>query len=508
MAVTKIQTPNQFQIKKFEGAGAPNFIDSQYIGTLLEPDKAHIFEKMYMKLFSARQRFIMHKPLIGGTGTKNGTISGGTIELDKELFQWKLYGADYRYAVITENLELGNTTPGLNQSLVKIKIDIDYFHAPDIISLEDPDILLDIVDGPIPDDTGSIYLCRVSSDNNASFVNPIYLQTGRRVTKVSNSVGTELNTIGGSSRPFPGYVMLENQIGRFANTSAVTDEAWRTQGQGIIYYTDKDGKSKTTNKFLPLAEARLVETHYMDIEYFMMYGKRSTGKDTNGYIKRKGSGLREQLKDSWNRYSTGVMTEDMLTEYLMDIFFSRVDESDRKQIAYTGTVGSIQLHKLLAARASGLGLTILDSHWIKSANDGNPRHLSYGAQYTHYSGVEGIEFSVDKLWYYDSKEFNGIPHPFYPKYPIDSGRLTFLNWGTAPNAADEYNGSNNIMMLKRKDVFSNVVKAGRLKPSGLVASGEVNDLTPGYTHFIESSAGIVLFDPTQCGEIITDVNVM
>jgi len=130
------------------------------------------------------------------------------------------------------------------------------------------------------------------------------------------------------------------------------------------------------------------------------------------------------------------------------------------------------------------------------------------AQYTHYSGVEGIEFSVDKLWYYDSKEYNGIPHPYYPKYPIDSGRLTFLNWGTTQSAADEYNGSNNIMMLKRKNVFTNVVKAGRLKPSGPVPSGEVNSLTPGYEHFIESSAGLVVFDPTLCGEIITDVNMM
>jgi hypothetical protein len=380
---TSFSTPSQFQIKKFDGGGAPNFIDSQYIGSLLQTGKPHMFEKMYMKLFSARQRFIMHKPLIGGTGAKNGMIAGGTLEIESDVFRWKLYGADYRYGTITENLEEGNATPGINGSIFKIKMDLDYLHAPDILSLEDPEYQLEIVDGPIADDVSSIYMVRLVSDRPDSYVDPSYLEAGRKVSKVSNTVGTELNTIGGSSRPFPGHLMLENQIGRYANTSTVTDEAWRTHGMGTIpfSYTTAEGKRKSTEKIIPLAEARLVETHYMDIEYSLMYGKRGTRKQENGYIKRTGSGLRESLKDSWLKYSNGFMTEDGLTEYLMDIFFSRLDESERKQVAYTGTVGSIQLHKLLAARAQSL-LTV-DTHWIREVSK-SPRHLAYGAQYTHY----------------------------------------------------------------------------------------------------------------------------
>ena len=377
--VQQFTTPSQLVIKTFAGAGAPNFVDSQYVGTLLESGKAHMFEKMYMKLFSARQRFIQHKPLIGGTGAKNGSIAGGTLEIDSELFRWKLYGADYRYGIIQENLEAGNATPGINGSIVRINLDLDYLHAPDIISLADPQYQLEIVDGPIYGDTGVgvVYLTKLVTDNPGFFIDPQYLIGGAKVSKVSTTVGTELNTIGGSSRPFPGYLMLENQLGRFASTMTVTDEAWRTQGMASIplMYTTKEGKRESAEKFLPVAEARLVETHYMDIEYAMMYGQKSTGKATNGYIKRTGAGLRQQLKDSWNKYTSGIMTEDMLVEYLMDIFFSRVDEEDRKQVAYTGTVGSMQLHKLLAARAQAL-LTV-DTHWIKEVAK-NPRHLSYG----------------------------------------------------------------------------------------------------------------------------------
>lgn len=298
---TQFATSSTLVIKTYKGEGAPTFVDSQYIGKLLETGKPHMFENMYMKLFSARQRFIMHKPLIGGTGAKNGSISGGTLEIDSEQFRWKLYGADYRYGVIQENLEAGNATPGINGSIVRLNIDLDYLHMPDIVALEDPQYQLELVDGPIAGETGvaNIYLAKLVTDNPGFFIDPIYLEAGRKVSKVSNSVGTELNEIGGSSRPFPGYLMLENQIGRFANTMAVTDEAWRTQGQGTIQfpYVGSDGKRKVIEKFLPLAEARLVETHYMDIEYAMMYGQRSTGKSKNGYIKRTGSGLRQQLKD-------------------------------------------------------------------------------------------------------------------------------------------------------------------------------------------------------------------
>lgn len=504
---TTINTPSQFVIQKHVGAGAPNYVDSQYIGQALQAGKPHMFEKLYMKMFSARSRFWESKPLIGGTGAKDGKIAGGTLEIKSDLFQWKLYGADTRTGRIVENLEAGNATVGINNSTFRIKIDLDYLHAPDVISLEDPEYQIEIIDGPIAEDVASIYICRLQTDNPSAFIDPTFLEQGRGVNKVSTSVGTELNTIGGSSRPFPGHLVLENQIGRFASTMTVTDEAWRTQGMLTIpmEYTDSMGKRQTTQKLLPLVEARIVDTHYTEIEYSMMYGKRSTRPAPNGYIKRTGSGLREQLKDSWNKYTSGMITEDLLVEYLMDVFFSRVDEGDRKQTAQTGTVGSLQLHRMLASRAQSL-LTV-DTHWVKELSK-NPRHLSYGSQFTHYQGPEGIEFMVNKLWQYDNKEYNSIPHPYFPKFPIDSGRFTFLNWGTAKAAGDEYSGSNNIMMLKRENVFANIIKPGRLKPTGPVTSGEVTSLVPGYEHFIESSAGIVVFDPTLCGEIITDVNAM
>ena len=50
-------------------------------------------------------------------------------------------------------------------------------------------------------------------------------------------------------------------------------------------------------------------------------------------------GLRQQLRDGWIQYYNGPLTVDLLKEYLLDIFFSREDEQNRKVVAMTGTLG-------------------------------------------------------------------------------------------------------------------------------------------------------------------------
>lgn len=105
---------------------------------------------------------------------------------------------------------------------------------------------------------------------------------------------------------------------------------------------------------------------------------------------------------------------------------------------------------------------------------------------------------------YDSTRYNNIPHPFYPSKPIDSGRLTFTHWGSSRKAED---GSyNNIMAIKRKNTFRSFYVPGSYTPSGPIKSGAANSKVAGYSHFMEGTIGIVMFDPTLGGELITDVN--
>jgi len=67
----------------------------------------------------------------------------------------------------------------------------------------------------------------------------------------------------------------------------------------------------------------------------------------------------------------------------LNIFFSRVDESDRNIVALTGTLGSILFHNMLASEASGY--FTVDSHFIQQVKK-NPNQLAFGAQFTTYQG--------------------------------------------------------------------------------------------------------------------------
>jgi len=491
-----ITTPNQFVIKKYEGAGG-NFIDSNYLGALGETGKPYVFENLMLRLYSSRSQFMTNKPLLGMTAAKDGAMSGGNIEIDQLIYRWRLQGAEHRYGIILENLESTNTTPGLNGSLIRIKTDIDYYKEPDVLNLEDPEYPLEIIGSAVPDGAGYIYTLRLMTDNPAVFVPAELLEAGRRLNKMTTSVVQELNDRGGTIQS-PSSMMLESQIGSFAMEGTVTDEAWRTQGMLTIPF--KVNGTQVT-KYLPMFENKLNETFYQDIEAALWYGKRSVREGFNKYTKYTGPGLREQMKDSWNKYTASPWTEDLLFEFLMDIYFARIDEDDRKTAGFSGTVGKMMLHRLLAARAQSL-LT-LDTHWVQKLSE-NPNHLSYGAQFTYYKGIAGIEFSMQCIPNYDSTRYNNIPHPFFPNKPIDSGRLSFTHWGSSKKAEDgQYN---NIMSIKRKNTFRSFYVPGSFTPSGPIKSGAANSKVAGYTHFMEGTMGIVMFDPTMGGELITDVN--
>lgn len=68
------------------------------------------------------------------------------------------------------------------------------------------------------------------------------------------------------------------------------------------------------------------------------------------------------------------------------------------------------------------------------------------AQYTRYRGIEGIVIDLVKNGMYDSTQYCKIMHPDYPEFPIDSARMTFLDFGKS-------DGIKNIQMLRQKNTF-------------------------------------------------------
>ncbi len=486
--------PNSsFVIKHYDGFGG-NFIDSQYLGASYDTGKPHMFEDTLMRIYSAQSRFFTGKPFMGMTGGKG---KSNIKEIDTEIFRWRLQGAEDKSARVVELLDDSNTTPGLNNTTFRAKLDLGYFSEPDVLFSEDNEYPLAVQGEGIPDGTGFIYTFKIQGDDPSAFLDPANLQPGKQFNKVWTSVASEANDKFGTQQ-YTASFMLESQVSAFAEKFSVTDKAWREEGRLAVefMYKDANGNDVKASRFLPMAEAKMWNNLYMGMEAQLTYGKKQTQPGPGKYSIKTGPGLRQQLKDSWVEYYNGPLTVNFLQDYLLDIFFSREDETNRKVTLMTGTLGSQNFHYAVQAVANGY-LTV-DTNWVnKIASPVETPHLAYGAQFTRYRGPEGVVIDLIKNPLYDSTMFCKRMHPLYPNKPIDSARMTILDFGTA-------GGENNIQMLRVKDTFRWGYVAGTHTPTGPVKGGQAGALKAGYDMFTEGTAGMFIKDITRCGEIIYD----
>lgn len=484
---------NHIQTRVYDGFGG-NFFDSDMLAAAYDAGKPHVFDKLMGQVFSSTDRF-NGKPLIGMTLAK-----GKTAEIDNEVYRWKLVGAQEKNLRIVEELDGNATTgatPGINRSEFRIKLDEGWYAYPDVIEGEHDDYKLEIVDGPFQDGNGYIYTVKLQTDSFQKYVPPTILEVGKEFSKVWTSVPSEFNSDFGTMQ-FGSSFELECQLGAYAQEFMVTDKAMREDGRLAIPvpFRGKDGKVKTQEKWMPLAEAKNEDELYKGIEYAAWKGEKSTSVAKNGYLKRTGPGVRQQLRDGHTMFYSGALTESMLEDYLDGIFFSRVSEGDRKITAMTGSMGAIAFHNLLASAASSF-LTV-DTNYIQRLG-GNPRHLSYGAQYTHYQGLNGIEVDLVINPLYDDPHFCKRMHPVYTNKPLDSWRMTFMDFGKNGN------GDDNIQFLSVKDTRRYGYLPGTVGPMGPIKGGALHSKKAGCEFVTEGTGGVVIYDVSRGGELILEI---
>lgn len=176
-------------IQRYEGFGG-NFVDSDYLGASYKTGAPHVFENTLAKIYSSKNRFFSGKPLLGMTGAKTGMVK----EIESEIYRWALQGAEYKCARVMENLESGSVAPGLNHTTIRVKLDLPYYDAPDVLMGEDPEYPLEIV-SKIQEGSGTIYTLRLQGDDPSRYLPPHYLEVGREFSKVWTSVSSEYKTV-------------------------------------------------------------------------------------------------------------------------------------------------------------------------------------------------------------------------------------------------------------------------------------------------------------------------
>lgn len=482
---------SSFIVERLPSFGG-TFVDSQYLGHSYETGNPHVFENTITKIFSSKNNLYTGKLITNMTGSK----VGGTTEIDTEIYRWTLQGAEEKSARVVENLESSNNTPGLGLLPFKLKLDLNYYAMPDVLFGEDNEYPLAIQEGPIADGTGYIYTVKLQGDNPAVFVPATMLEPGKEFNKVWTSTQSEYNGVFGGQQ-YPNSFKLESQVGAFAQKFTVTDKAWREEGRlKVEFLYTVDGKTKKATRFLPMAEAKMWNELYKSMEAQLVYGKKQTQPGPDGYWIKTGPGLRQQMKDSWVQYYNGPLSISQLKDFLLDIFITRIPESERRTVVHTGTLGAQLFHDALVAISNGF-LTV-DTNWVnKIASPVETPHLAYGAQFTRYNGPHGVTIDLMVNELYNNRDYCKRMHPQYPNLPVDSARFTFMDFGTSE-------GMNNIQMLKVKDTFRWGYVAGTHTPTGPVKGGQAGAMKAGYDMFCEGTAGLWIKDITRCGEFIYD----
>ena len=486
-----------------EGLGGNSFNSTHLINTygLDKPHNLSADAKNIATLFSATDRY-QDKPIIGMTEAK-----GKKTYLTSSHFTWKLRGYRKQKLRIKEVIET-SLRPGENMQTFEVVLDRPWFKYPDILIGENSEYPVEVV-SMRPRGLNFAYTLKLQTDDAARFFPKELLEIGREFMKVSTSVADEMNQDYGTMQ-FNSVFELRSITGNVAEKVQFTDKALRvdknsgeskeTLSQWRVPFLDN--KNKTYYNFMPMAEAEVWNNVYEDVEWALNYSRKSFGKSPQGYVTKTIPGLRQQIEFGHNMTHNGNLTLSRLDEWISAIYRGRKDATAaaRKLVLMTGEMGSLMFSQMVASEASSF-LTV-DNYFISGKD---PRHLSFGAQFTHYRGTNGLDITVMLNPHYDNPDYCPQTHPLFPDTTIDSWRMDILDFGSTAEQGSVGTMSNNIEMVCEKHADVYYSSTGKWDPkSGMPITNGAEGLgggVGGYSMQVEKSFGLLIRDVSRLGSI-------
>ena len=456
-----------------------NFTETNHLGAafMAEP---HKFDKVLTRVFTASR--IADNPL---TAMTKGM--GRTSEISSFDWEWELMGSSTRPLIAIEDMETG-TTPGKYGAEFRIKLDEDWFKPGDVITPGDKKYLCRIQREPVADGDGFVYYVQLMGDDQNAFMDPDYTKVGVQWSKLFSVYEEGGDQSGSTTYAMP--MKLRSNLSTYRKEYSVTGDA---ANQALVTaLMDANGKVYKDYKWLKYAEAEYWIQWYKEKERGLWYGQTNNSvSGANGRTARTGPGVQELLADSHvHHYS--MLTEKLIREYLLDIFFGRVDMSNRNIVAYTGEYGMLAFHQAMMNASSPFLTT--DTKFIQGSGD----NLSFGGQFVKYNGPNGITLTLRHNPVYDDREINFKQHSSL-LVPIESMRFTFLDFGGKA-------GMSNIKYVHKKGGYKLGYVSGLQTPYGANKGGLMSNAKDAYTMIVHDQCGVQIDDVTRCGELILTEN--
>ncbi len=424
---------------------------------------------------------------------------GRSKEVDNVIYRWPLMGDSRKAVPITVSQATfndGGSTPGIAGTTFRVGIAEKWFTVGDVLVPDDNRYLLRVMEEPYLQGTDYVYTLQLLSKDPAAFVPPTLLVVNKELSKGYNTVEHDHSRTSGDTTyatPF----WMENYLTTFRKKYAVSGAAQEKVLK--ISLMNPDGK-EVANTWVKYAEWEFWSQWMDEVEYALIYGRSNVNtsgitnmKGASGNTVYTGAGLEEQIAPANKRYYT-TLTERIIRDFMDDLSYNGTEDGPREYVALCGR----QFMNLFdqAMKRSASNFTLVDSKFIT----GSGQELQLGGQFVTYVGLNGDRITLKECPLYNDTVHHRLRNPQTGK-PAESYKATFLNFKL------NRNGESNIQKVyhKGREMASTYIE-GLSSPFGMKKNGTASSPVDGYEFHVLSECGIMVQDPTNCGQLILDVD--
>jgi hypothetical protein len=439
------------------------------------------------RIFSA-QNYYSDNPL---TSMLTGDL-GTEKEFASNDWEWDMKGADTRPLVVVADVEPLNVTKGKYRQTFSIKLDENWYLPGDVIfpGTSNKKYQARIMEQGKTDGDGTVYICRMNSDNPQDFFPQEYFYPGQQWGKLFSQYGEATQQSGSTQFSMP--FSLRSRMGKYRKEYRITDYA----STEVLAIAVQDTNGQLHRNWFRYAEVEFWKQWYREIERAYWYSRSTeTVMDANGRPTRSGPGVQELLEDS-HQEGYSHLTAKLIEEFLMDIFYGRVKPGQGRQVkAFTGEYGMLQFHRAIQDWQNKSGfIKNVEVYTDKVAGGVHKNSLEAGYQFVRYNMANGSSLELIHNPLYDDREINFEIDPL-TGFPKESQRITFLDLSGQGN-------SSNIKLVKRKDSFTFGYVEGMFGPYGPKKGGTAAHAGDYYEMHVGKVCGVQIDDITKCGELI------
>ena len=425
---------------------------------------------------------------------------GQTMTIENGEYEWDVMiehdkAVSIRAAAINGVAVQATDVPGISGQPITLWLAEKWFGVGAILEFDDKDFQVRVISAPYQDGDDWVYTVVMADGQKDSFVPPSLLASGKQVSRVGSAYEeySEEADIVNYQSPF----RLRNHL----TTMRLSYDITGSVVASVMVVALRDPKTKKQSFYWePYQEWTALRQWYERIDRMSVYSKfnaNSNGtvdlKGTNGRPVYIGAGLLQQIAPA-NRRNFTTLTKNLLDTFLSDLSYNTLGFGERKFVALCGEMAMRELDRVLKEAASGY--TLVDTHFVS----GSGQNLKLGGQFTTYMGLNGIELTLKHFPLYDNPVYNRKLHPVTGK-PLESYRMTFIDFGRK-------DGEANVQKVVRKGREMVMWYTGGSVAPGAGFSTSITTLRSnskdGYSVHFLSEQGIMIKDPTTCGELICD----